>query len=108
MQQCKICGRFEKNKERMAKHMKAKHPTPEAPEAPASSKKKTESKEVEKKIVTDINLKSEFDKMTDEITKKEDKKESTGNEYECGECHETFTAKRKPSGCPYCGAEFEE
>lgn len=53
-------------------------------------------------FIKEINLKGEFDRMTETINpKKEEKKEP---KYECGSCHGTFDEKYKR--CPHCGAEF--
>ncbi len=53
-------------------------------------------------FIKEINLKGEFDRMTETINpKKEEKKET---KYQCGACQGTFDEKYKR--CPHCGAEF--
>ncbi len=53
-------------------------------------------------FIKEINLKGEFDKMTETVNPK--KPENTEPKYECGSCHGTFNEKHKR--CPHCGAEF--
>ena len=53
-------------------------------------------------ILTKINLRKEFENMTEKIIPKTVKE--TEAKYECGACGEKFNEKRK--FCPGCGVEF--
>lgn len=57
---------------------------------------------IQKNIVKTINLKGEFDKMTEIVNPKESKKDEP--KYECRVCHFQYNDKAKY--CPGCGVEF--
>ncbi len=102
-EKCPHCG---KNLKFLKKHIKKVHSSMEIPgKIPGKfqeNSRENSRKDPKTSFLKEINLKGEFDRMTETINpKKEEKKDP---KYQCGACGGTFDEKYKR--CPHCGAEF--
>lgn len=55
--------------------------------------------------LTEINLKGEYDKMTEVLNPKKEKKDGKEKKYQCSECGATFDNLREGK-CPDCGVQL--
>lgn len=91
------CGKKHKSRTTVLKHKrKIEQENQNSGENEQSSTSKSTAKIIE------INLKPEFDKLTETINPKNKEGEK---KYDCGKCAGEFTDKQK--FCPHCGCEFE-
>jgi hypothetical protein len=102
-----VCGKKHKSQNTVRAHRKkltANDNQNEAkPQIEAQNNTQIESQSFKKQIITKIDLKGEFENMTEKINPKKDK--VSEEKYECGACGGKFNEKY--SRCPHCGCEFE-
>jgi rubrerythrin len=58
------------------------------------------------KSLSEINLKGEYNKMTETLNPKKEKKDGDDMNYKCGACGCTFN-NLKDGKCPDCGAQLK-
>jgi hypothetical protein len=101
-EKCPECGKKYKF---LKKHMKRAHSTKDIP-----GKSPGKVQEISNNFFKEINLKGEFDKMTDKINPKKKEEKKGEMKYHCNEeqggCGMEFNIFGEGHTCPGCGVEF--